>query len=153
MEPHPKLKEHVINATMKILKIISVISFLFIEGIQLHGSLNFAILLLYLYQFIHDILKFSQSHDIFWEGSLAIPIIGTLITLFFCKTYKDRYLLLFCFFVLLFAILILTGITYPENHERILSVGFIPALSIFIISSFWLIILNFKKPAIENDKY
>lgn len=151
MELHPKLKEIVINTTMKILKIISVISFLLIEGIQLHGTLNFAIIILYLYQFIHDIITFTHSHDIFWEGSLGIPIIGTLITLFFCKIYKDRYLLLLCLIALLFAIIILTGVAYPENYERILSTGFVPAISIFIISSVWLIILNFKKPAIEKE--
>ena len=53
---------------MKALKIISVISFLLIGGIQLHGTVNFALLFLYLVDFIQS---FTYNNlGIYWEISI-----------------------------------------------------------------------------------
>ncbi|SEF95924.1 hypothetical protein SAMN05421847_1135 [Halpernia humi] len=150
MELHPQPIEPVINMTVKILKIVLVTSFLFSEGLGEHGNLNFAILLLYLYQFIHDIITFANYHKIFWEGgSLSIPTIATLIIISKCKFYKDRYLLLFCFIALLIAIIFMTGILNFDSYNKLTN-GFLFPASIFIISSVWLVILNFRKPTIKN---
>ncbi|GAA4157382.1 hypothetical protein GCM10022217_17200 [Chryseobacterium ginsenosidimutans] len=133
---------------MKTLKIISVISFLLIEGIQLHGTLNIGILFIYIFQLIQDVLSFSNIHTIFWEGILAILIVGTLITFLVCRKYSDKYILLFCFIALLFSTMYISGVF---NYDKI-TIGFIIPLSLFVISSIWLIILNFKKPVIENKE-
>ncbi|PQA91338.1 hypothetical protein SAMN05421796_10173 [Chryseobacterium piscicola] len=114
---------------MKALKIISVISFLLIGGIQLHGTVNFALLFLYLVDFIQS---FTYNNlGIYWEISiLAIFTIGTLIIYLLCRKGKDRFLLLFCFVALLLSVLFLTGAFDQNNYDRI-SFGFIIPLLIF----------------------
>ncbi|KPH11493.1 hypothetical protein [Chryseobacterium sp. ERMR1:04] len=136
---------------MKVLKIISIFSFLLINGIQENGTINFGIILMYLFAFLHDITHFPVI-GIFWEGFIAITIIGTLITFILCRKYKDRYLQLFCFLSLLIGTVYLTGVSVPENYKRVSSSGFLPTISIFIISSVWVIILSFKKPVIEKEE-
>ncbi|WP_146063263.1 hypothetical protein [Halpernia humi] len=134
---------------IKILKIIAIVSFLIINGIQENGTINFGLILMYFFAFFHDITHFP-SFGIFWEGVITIPIIGTLITFSLCRKYKDRYLLLFCFIALLAIIPLLTGILDPHNYKRI-SLDFIIPTSIFIISSIILIVLNFRKPTKKDN--
>lgn len=134
---------------MKILTKISIISFLLINGLQENGAINFGIILMCFFAFLNDITHLP-SFGIFWEGFIAIPIIGTLITFLLCKRYIDRYLLLFCFIALLATIPLLTGALDPHNYKR-MSLGFIIPTSIFIISSIVLIVLNFRKPTKKNN--
>mgnify|MGYP003612183535 CR=1 FL=1 len=129
---------------MKVLKIITLMSFLFIEGVQLHGTLNIVTLFIYLYQFISDIITFSHPSKIFWSGGLfGALVILTFVVVFSCKNYIDKYLLLFCFFALLITILVFSGVLYPENWHRI-SYGFLISFIIFMASSIILILKNFK---------
>lgn len=129
---------------MKTLKIISVVSFLLIEGIQLHGTMNFALLFLYLVDFIQS---FTYNNlGISWEtGTFAIFTIGTVIIYLLCREAKDRFLLLFCFIALLVSVLFLTGAFDQNNYVRI-SFGFVIPLLIFIISSLIVIIKYFSQP-------
>lgn len=127
---------------MKTLKIICIISFLLIEGMQQHASINFGMVTLYLYQFFHDIINFHNVQNIFWSGGLiSILVIITLITLYTTKNYSDRFIVIVCIIFLFFCIMYIDGIHSLQN----LKIGFIFPLVIFIISSFLLIILNFKK--------
>lgn len=128
---------------MKRLKIISVISFLLIGGIQLHATVNLMMLLLYIYTLIQNILSPPSILDSSWECLLIIPIIGTLIIFLSCNKYKDRILLLICSLGLLLTIFLLTGITDPDNYTRV-SFGFMIPFLGFVISSLLLIINIFK---------
>ena len=127
---------------MRILKIICIISFLLIEGIQQHASMNFGMIILYLYQFFHDIVNLRNVQNIFWSGGLiSIVIIITLITLYTTKRYTDRFIVIFCIIFLFFCIIYIDGIHTLQN----LKIGFIFPFVVFVISSISLIILNFKK--------
>lgn len=126
--------------SIKLLKIIAIISFLIIPGLQENAIPNFALLLIFLFQFFSDII--NQELSIFWEGFISIPIIGTLITFYLCEKRRDVYLQIFCFIALLMSILILSEIAYPSNFHRI-SYEFIVPLVVFIITSILLIVKSF----------
>lgn len=127
---------------MKTLKTVSFISFLLISGLQ---EVGLPIFISIVYIIVNLVINSNNSDIDFWIGSLlGISIIGTLIIYLFCKKGKDRFLSLFCFIALLLAVLFLTGATDFTNYKRI-SLGFVIPLLIFIISSVWIIILNFKK--------
>ncbi|REC64449.1 hypothetical protein DRF65_02440 [Chryseobacterium pennae] len=128
---------------MKGLKIISVISFLLIGGIQLHATVNLIMLLLYIYTLIQNIFSPPPVLDSSWESLLIIPIIGTIIIFLSCKRYTDRFLLLTCSAGLLLTLILLSGITDPDNYTRI-TFGFIIPFLGFIISSLLLIVKIFK---------
>lgn len=133
---------------IKILKIISIISFLFICSIDQMGLPIIIVIFIYLYQFINDIISSSNSVVIFWEGGwLTLLTIGTLITFWLCKTYKDKYLFLLCFLALLLSTTMFTGITNYYNYNRTtFPISFLLPIFIFITSSVSLLILNFKNP-------
>lgn len=127
---------------MKTLKVISVVSFLLIFGLQEVG-LPIFISILYI---IVNLLVNSNNPDIdFWIGGLlGISLIATLIIFLLCRKGKDRFLLLFCFIALLVSSLYLTGVFDQNNYERI-SLGFVIPLLTFIVSSILLIVKNFRK--------
>lgn len=128
---------------IRILKIISIISFLLIEGIQLHPTINLIMLLLYAYTLVDNIVLLSPISDTSWECLLIIPIIGTFIVVLLLKKYKDRYLTLLCLIALLFTAILLSGIYDQNNYQRISYSLIIPFL-IFIASSLLLIVLTFR---------
>jgi hypothetical protein len=133
---------------MNIIKFISFVSFLFIGGLGQHGIPNVGLILLVLYQFVHDI--FHLQNEILWEGLIMIPLIGTLLVLLLCEEYKDRYLLICCFIALLVTTIFLTGVFNSDNYSMKLPNSFIIPLSVFLISSVVSIILIFRKPAIKG---
>lgn len=136
--------------TMKTLKIISVISFLLISGIQLRGTLNIGMIFLYFYTFFNCILNNAFFIESSWESVLFIPILGTVFILFSLRPFKDKYLLLLCYIALTLFSLLATGALDCENYSRI-SYGFIIPSTIFIISSIILIVLNFRKPTKKDN--
>ena len=141
----PKLIELAHN--MKTLKIISIISFLLLDGIQEHGTINFALILMYLFSFLHDIIHLPKI-GIFWEGAISIPIIALLITLYASKNHQ-KTIILTCFILLYTTIPITTGLLNNVNYKRITFLGIIP-LFIFIITSLFLIFLSFKNEKNKN---
>jgi hypothetical protein len=128
------------SLNIPLLKFISILSFLLINGVQENGVPNFAILLIYLFQFFSDV--FSNTAAIFWEGLITIPIFGLLILFLRSKNYKD---LLSCFLSLLVVLVYITGVL--NNYHRI-GLTFIIPLLIFLISSIYVILLV-KKRAIQ----
>lgn len=143
----PLKQKDVNNNLIIILKIIVITSFLFICGIDQVGLPIIIEILIFFYQFVNDIITPPNSIGIFWEGGwLTVLVIGTLVILWLCKIYKDKYLLLLCFIALLFSTFMFTGITNSYNYyKRDFPISYVLPLSIFIISSIMLIILYFKK--------
>ncbi|XDZ53905.1 hypothetical protein FlaCF_0953 [Flavobacterium tructae] len=113
-------------------KLIAVLSFLLISGVQQNGVPNFALLLIYLFQFLNDV--FSSISKVFWEGLIAIPIFSLLILFLISKNYR---VLLICFFMLFVALTYITGII--GNLHRIGFTFVIPTL-IFLVSSIYVIV-------------
>ncbi|MDX6183585.1 hypothetical protein SGQ44_14710 [Flavobacterium sp. Fl-77] len=124
------------SITIKILKIIAIISFLIIPGLDENGTPNLAFMMLCLYQFFYDIC--NASTVIFWEGFIIIPIIAALIVFFISKSYK---ILFFCFLVLLIPLTYASGLI--TNYSRI-NFWFLFTFLLFILSSIGVIILAQK---------
>lgn len=134
---------------MKTLKIISFVSVLLICGLQ---EVGLPIFFSIFYIIVNFFVNINYIDIDFWIGGiLGFSLLGTLIIYLLCRNGKDRFLLLFCVIALLPAILYLTGSVEPANYKRI-SFWFIVPFTIFIISSIWLIILNFMKPVNKNKK-
>lgn len=134
---------------MKTLKIVSVISFFLISGVQ---EVGLPIFISILYIIVNLLINSNNSDLDFWIGGiLGISIIGTLIIYVLCRKGRDILLSLFCFIALLLAVLFLTGATEPTNYKRI-SLWFVLPFSTFIISSVAIIIINFRDSNFENNK-
>jgi hypothetical protein len=149
MEMLPKLKDvnNLFMKIVKILKIISIISFLLICSPDKEQLPVFIYLLLFLYQFMNDIISISFSeHNIFWEGLAVIPIIGTITIYLRSAKYEDRYLILFCF-IALTCILITSMIVSPalSSYKGLLQLSFCIPAGIFIVSSIFSVYLLFRK--------
>ncbi|MDX6183901.1 hypothetical protein SGQ44_16445 [Flavobacterium sp. Fl-77] len=129
------------SLTIKILKIIAIISFLMLPGLHENGVPHFGFLLFCLLQFITDL--FSNSTSIFWQGFLVVPILVTLAIFFISKNYK---ILFFCFLILLISSMFTTGLI--ANYERI-NFLFLFVFLIFILSSIGVIALV-KKRIVEK---
>lgn len=120
------------SINIRFTKIIAVLSFLLISGVQQNGVPNFAMLLIYLFQFFNDI--FSDTTAIFWEGLITIPILSLL----FLFLISNNYRVLLIYFLILSAILIyITGLI--KNYYRINLAFLIPSV-VFIISSIYAIL-------------
>lgn len=123
------------SLTIRILKIVAVISFLMLPGLSENGIPFFAFLLYCLRVFITDL--FGNADPIFWEGLFVLPILATIIIFFISKNYK---ILLFCFLGLLLT-QIPSLITYYKNIDFLYLFIFLT----FIISSISIIVLVKKK--------
>lgn len=142
----PKLTEPALkNIIMKIIKLLCIISFLLISSLGDNGQPIIIILFLYCYQLINDLLHFTTTPFIFWEGIIVIPVIGTLIILAFFKRYKNKFLLYLCILALLVSIIELTGIINSLHLEVRPTLSFTVPFIIFITSSIILIIKYSKK--------
>jgi len=127
---------------MKYLKTIATISFLLINGLGEHGIPNFAGIFLGLHQFINDIVTQPHTHEIAWKlGLFAISAIGCILIILFSKKYRDRYLLVFSFIVLIAIEIYSSG---ALRYQKI-TFWFIFPFSIFFVSTVILIIKSFKK--------
>lgn len=123
---------------------ISIISYLLIGGIQQNGLPNFGVILLFDYQFFHDIFMYPFTQNpIFWEGIIAILVLVCLIGIRISKKHRDRYPLILYFIILIIAGLFFTGINNSVNLHRISNLEFIIPSIIFLISTIALIILIF----------
>ncbi len=125
------------SLTIKILKIVAIISFLWLPGLDENGFPHFAFLLFCLRQFITSLS--GNSDSIFWQGFLVLPILATLIVFLISKVNK---ILSFCFLVLLISSMFTTGLI--ANYKRIDYI-FLSVFSIFVICSIGVIILIKKK--------
>lgn len=122
---------------IRISKTSAVISFLLTMGLQENAVPNFALLVIYLYQFINDIVK--NSSTIFWEGLIAIPLFAHLIIFLNSGNYKivaASFLALFC------SLIYVTGLI--PNYQRI-DFRFSALVLIFIISSLYTVIKTKKE--------
>lgn len=125
------------SINLRVAKFIAVLSFLLISGVQENGVPNFALLLIYFYQFLSDLS--NSVHPIFWEGLLTIPELGLLILILVNRNYK---VLLSSFVVLLAFLVYTTGLVH--NYHRINTVFVIPSV-LFLISSIYAIALAKKQ--------
>ncbi len=127
------------SINLRVAKFIAVLSFLLISGVQENGVPNFALILIYFYQFLSDLS--NSVHPIFWEGLLTIPVLGLLILILVNRNYK---VLLSCFVVLLAFLVYTTGLLH--NYHRI-NTAFVIPLVLYIISSVYVIALARKAAA------
>ncbi|MBC6109150.1 hypothetical protein ACFOG5_12440 [Pedobacter fastidiosus] len=127
---------------MKYLKIISIISFLLINGLGPHGIPNFAGILLCLYQFFIDIIdSFTGGYEISWLlGFVGISVTASISIVCFAKKYNDRYQLAIALVILLANEVFLSNIL---NYQKLKPYFLFPLL-VFLISSTALIIKGFK---------
>lgn len=126
------------SLTIKILKIVAIISFLWLPGLNENGFPHFAFLLFCLRQFITSLS--GNSDSIFWQGFLVLPILATLIVFLISQVNK---ILSFCFLVLLISSMFTTGLI--ANYKRI-DYLYVFIYLTFIISSICVIVLIKKKP-------
>lgn len=131
---------------MKILKILSIISFLLLEGVDQHGTFTIILMLLTIYQFFHDLFQLNFDIDLSLGMLATVLVIITLVIFYKCRRYKDRYVQLLCFICLLICSIYFSGIM----KYNIITGSYIITFLIFIISSIALIIWNFKSPEKEN---
>ncbi|OPB91082.1 hypothetical protein BAZ10_15080 [Elizabethkingia occulta] len=124
---------------MKILKFISIISFLLTTGVNEKAMPNIMVMLISIYLYISELSVSHTSKETFWF-IIMILIIAVLIIFYKCKAYKDRYILILCFISLCMATILFSKIL--EDYKP--TVTFIITSGIFIISSLALIIWNFK---------
>ena len=133
------------SLTVRILKVISIVSYLGIPSLNENGFPFFAVLLIFLFQFLNDV--FTNPIDIFWEGLITIPIIAAIIVFLRNKRYK----ILLCSFTFLFiALLYITDVTSNSNHHRI-DFWFIAISILFIISSLAVVILTKNKSKDQSE--
>lgn len=132
--------------TMKILKLISIVSYMMICSIDQKGFPIFVLLLVYLVDFFQSFTY--NSLEISWNSFITcILTIGTLSVFLKCRKYKDKYLLIFCFISLLLSTIIYTGILNPSNYyyQNQSLKWFAVPFFVFVLSSLSLIILNVKR--------
>jgi hypothetical protein len=125
------------SITITTAKIISIISFLMIPGLHENGVPNLALLAIYLYQFLNDLL--GKSYRIFWEGIIVIPILVALIVFLLNKNFK---ILLICFVILLASLIYTTGIL--NNFFRI-DFWFVFIFLVFLTSSIFVLLKTQKR--------
>ncbi|EQB94119.1 hypothetical protein CMU71_03780 [Elizabethkingia anophelis] len=123
---------------MKILKIITIISFLLVPAVDEKKMLNFMTILGSIYSYILRIFNPNLDKNPLW-CMVAICVIGVLILFYKSKQYKDRYLTIFYFIVLALTSILYSNIIYNKP-----TLSFIIVFGIFIISSLIIIIQNFK---------
>ena len=129
---------------MKTLKLVSVISFLVINGLGPHGIPNFAGIPLYLYTFLVEVFApYSKDQEVSWLlGLTGFFSYSSILIIVLSKKYKGRYFLIFAFISLLATEVFFSSIF--NYHE--ITFWFAGPLVVFILSSVWLITKNFKKP-------
>lgn len=127
------------SINLRVTKIIAVLSFLLISGVQENGVPNLALLLIYFYQFLSGLS--SNVSSIFWEGLVIIPVLGLLILFVVSRNYS---VLLSCFVVLLAFAVYITGLM--NNYHRI-NIAFIIPLVLFLTSSIYAIAVAKKTTA------
>lgn len=124
---------------MKILKIISIISFLLIPAVDEKKMLNIMTLFGSIYTYIFQIFNPNLDKNPTW-CLIAICTVGVLILFYKSKQYIDRYFLILYFIVLSLASILYSNIIYNKP-----TLTFIVIFAVFIISSLTLIVWNFKR--------
>ncbi|MBT2563404.1 hypothetical protein J7E50_01320 [Pedobacter sp. ISL-68] len=130
---------------MRYLKILSIISFLLINGLGEHGIPTFAGIGLCIYQFINDILTFihNNNKEISWSlGLIGISTIICISIILLAKKYKDRYLLALSLIILLGIEIYMSGVL--RYYDKI-DPWFIFPMLVFLVSSITLVAKSFKK--------
>lgn len=120
------------SINLKVTRFIAMFSFLLISGVQENGIPIIALLLIYFYQFLHDLFS-SMAFRIFWEGLIIIPLFVLLFLFLISRNYK---VLLGCFVVLLVFLVYITGLV---NNYRDINIAFLIPLTLFLISSVYVI--------------
>lgn len=141
MVMHRKLTGTVTNLMiMRTLKIITLVSYLFINGLGPHGIPNFAGIPLCLLSFLNDLLT-QTFFNISWGlGILGLLSVFCLITIAFSRQFKDRFLLIYSLLVLISIEVFLSDIL----HHQKLIFWFVFPLLLFMACSILLIIKSFK---------
>jgi hypothetical protein len=126
-----------ITITIKTAKIIAILSFLMIIVLSENELPNFALLAIWLFQFLSDLS--NTGFRIFWEGSIVIPILVALVIFFINKNFK---VLLICFLILLISLIHTTGLL--NNFFRI-SFGYVFIFFVFLASSIFVLLKTQKQ--------
>ncbi|MDV3774954.1 hypothetical protein CMU14_17945 [Elizabethkingia anophelis] len=134
------------NIIFILLKIIAVISFFWIGGLSDDSYPFFAIAFINLPLFFSHPLDYLNLNNV--DNVIRVLILFTILTMLvyvLTKRYRDRYLFILCAISILISITIISIYAYPKpDNIRILN-PFSIFISLYILSSIGLIILNFKK--------
>ncbi|VFB03873.1 Uncharacterised protein [Chryseobacterium taihuense] len=132
---------------MKPLKIISIVSYLLICSTDQKGFTIIIMLLIYLVDFFQSLTY--NNLGISWSSFIFSTLtIATLFIFFKCKQYKDKYLQIFCFLILLISLTVFSGI-FNFNYS-ISNLYFLLPFLIFITISVTLIFMSFKKITLQE---
>jgi len=136
-----QLKEHAISLFMKILKIISITSYLMICGCDQVGLPIFVSILYFMMAAANTKYFYLDS---FYGALFTLALLGTVFTILFSNKYVNRFLVAFCYATLFVSIIYLTGVNNAKNWNRISSWFVVPTV-IFIASSTIVILKSFKE--------
>lgn len=134
---------------MKYLKILSIISFLFINGLGEHGIPTFAGIGLCTFQFISDLLNYihNKNIEISWLlGLVSICTISSILVVLLSGGFKDRYALLVSFIILCSIEVYMSGI---YRHYNSVEPWFIFPSLVYLITAIIIIIKSFR---VENSE-
>ena len=133
---------------MRLLKILSVTSFLLISGLGQHAIPNFVMIPFSLEQFLQSIAT-KHGDQIWWDLAVySIGVIFCICIIAFSRKYKDRYMLLASLVILL----VVEIYTSEIFHHNKLIFWFIFPFLIFFITSSLLVLKNFraKEESVSN---
>lgn len=126
---------------MRILKIVSLLSYLSITGLQEHSIPMVGAIVYYWVNLFSNIQYRIPISDPSWESVIVIPLTIVLLIFFFSRSYKNRYLAVFCFITLVIFALYLSGlVNYFENLNAYFLIPFL----IFLASSILALKIQFK---------
>ncbi len=132
--------------TMKALKIIAIISFFLIGGVNEKGTLNFMIIPMGIFVFFSEVFDGNIELESLLGFLMILVLVGTLLVFYRSRKYKDRYIMILCFISLSLFSTYLSGIIYHPP-----TLWFIVTSGIFIIASLTLIVWNFKPLKINQN--
>ncbi len=134
------------NILFNLLKIIAVISLFWVGGLSDDSYPFFAIILINAPLFFSDSLYYLNLDNT--DNIIRLLMLFTILTMLvyiLTKRYRDNYLFILCTVSVLVSITIISLYAYPKPISvRILN-PFSIFISLYILSSIGLIILNFKK--------
>ncbi|OPC66413.1 hypothetical protein DSC47_09830 [Elizabethkingia miricola] len=126
---------------MKILKIISIISFLLIGGVNEKSTMNFLAFPYIIFSFFSDLFNGNLEVNIVLGFLMILALIGTLII--FYRSINQKILIL-CFIAMSLFSIYISGILDSKPN-----IWFVVTSAIFIISSLMIII---KSPTPQQLK-
>ena len=126
---------------MRLLKMLSVTSFLLTTGVGEHAVPNFAFVPFCLVAFLKDIINYQRYKEISWDlGFYSIVVICCICIIIFARKYKDKYVL----FIAILTLVAAQIYTSEIINERKLTLWFIIPFSFFVLWSVLIMMKSFR---------